>query len=83
MADASNASSQLLDAFRIHYHRFLQTVQSLPSNSSRWDSVTLARLGDDLDEYAHQVEQVLGLLYPTNIFNSNLQIPLECSNFCT
>ena len=68
MADAPNAPSPLLDAFRIHYHRFFQTVQSLSSNSSQWDPVTLARLGDDLDGYARQVEQVLSLFYPTHIF---------------
>jgi len=81
MADTQNPPSELLDAFCIHYYRFLQAVQSLPSNPSSWDPVTLARLGDDLDEYAQQVQQVLDLLYPANFSYSKLQIPLELSNF--
>lgn len=81
MADTQNPPFELLYAFRIHYSRFLQTVQSLPSNPSSWDAVTLARLGDDLDEYTQQVQQVLDLLYSADFSSSKLQIPLELSNF--
>jgi len=59
--EAEASSNELLNAFRVHYYRFLQKVQSLSANSQSWDLVTLARLGDDLDEYVQLVRQVLGL----------------------
>ena len=39
----------LLNAFRIHYHTFEQRINSAVTGDT--DSVVVARLGDDLDEY--------------------------------
>lgn len=59
--EAEALSDELLNAFCVHYYRFLQKVQSLSANSQSWDLVILAHLGDDLDEYVQLVRQVLGL----------------------
>jgi len=55
------SSDELLNAFHVHYYHFLQKVQSLSANSQSWELVTLAQLGDDLDEYVQLVRQVQGL----------------------
>jgi hypothetical protein len=48
--------ADLLNAFRAHYHHFLQAVhEAITSNA---DSNVLARLGDDLDEYLVLVNEV-------------------------
>jgi hypothetical protein len=48
--------SDLLSAFRIHYQRFEQGVQAAVLNPT--DATVLARLGDDLDEFANLVHEV-------------------------
>ncbi|KAK6987992.1 hypothetical protein R3P38DRAFT_2778684 [Favolaschia claudopus] len=40
----------LLNAFRTHYHRFAAAVTDLSTNPT--DATVVARLGDDLDEFA-------------------------------
>jgi len=46
----------LLSAFRTHYHRFEHAIQEASVNPT--DSTVLARLGDDLDEFASMVIEV-------------------------
>jgi hypothetical protein len=46
----------LLSTFRIHYHRFEHAIQEASVNPT--DSTVLARLGDDLDEFANLVIKV-------------------------
>ena len=46
----------LLSAFRIHYRRFEHAIQEASVNPT--DSTVLARLGDDLDEFANLVIEV-------------------------
>ncbi|KAJ7631611.1 hypothetical protein DFH06DRAFT_1004926 [Mycena polygramma] len=48
--------AELLDAFRTHYNRFQTSVADIIQNPA--DAVVIARLGDDLDEYAELVAQV-------------------------
>jgi hypothetical protein len=43
-------TGDLLGAFRTHYSRFEHAVREVMSNPT--DSTVLARLGDDLDEFA-------------------------------
>ncbi|KAJ7735629.1 hypothetical protein DFH07DRAFT_870733 [Mycena maculata] len=45
----------LLDALRTHYHRFTAAVADLTANPT--DVMVIARLGDDLDEFARIVEE--------------------------
>jgi hypothetical protein len=60
---ASNAESpSLLSAFRIHYRRFEAAIHEASVNPT--DSTVLARLGDNLDEFANLVVQVSLVLYP-------------------
>ncbi|KAJ7667004.1 hypothetical protein DFH06DRAFT_984389 [Mycena polygramma] len=49
------ATQVLLDAFRRHYHRFTAAVADLTANPT--DAVVIARLGDDLDEFAKIVDE--------------------------
>lgn len=53
--DLSNPQN-LLDAFRVHYTRFETLVHQAVINPT--DSVVLARLGDDLDEFLAMVVEV-------------------------
>ena len=46
----SNAELDLLDAFRNHYFRYEAIVGEAITQAT--DSTVLARIGDDLDEYA-------------------------------
>ncbi|KAF8882085.1 hypothetical protein BD779DRAFT_1394954, partial [Infundibulicybe gibba] len=55
----------LLNAFRAHYHHFDQAVQEAMAGSA--DSVVLARLGDDLDEYAALVREHQGVFEPAEL----------------
>jgi hypothetical protein len=48
--------SELLEAFRNHYHRFERSVHDAVVNSA--DTVVLWRLGDDLDQYTSLVTEV-------------------------
>ena len=50
------ATEVLLDAFRTHYHRFAAAVTSLATDPT--DAIVIARLGDDLDEFAAIVQEV-------------------------
>ncbi|KAJ7632351.1 hypothetical protein FB45DRAFT_866070 [Roridomyces roridus] len=45
----------LVDAFRLHFNRFREAVSDIVQTPT--DSVVIARLGDDLDEYAGLVRQ--------------------------
>lgn len=56
MSELEYTPGDLLAAFRIHYHRFEQAVIEALSNPT--DSTVLARLGDDLDEFATLATQV-------------------------
>ena len=47
---APNAELDLLDAFRNHYFRYEAIVRDAITQAT--DSTVLARIGDDLDEYA-------------------------------
>jgi hypothetical protein len=57
MALPSPATS-LLDAFKLHYNRFQDAVTAKIQTPT--DTVVIARLGDDLDEYIQLVERVRG-----------------------
>jgi len=46
----------LLDAFRLHYSRFETVIGEAVTHPT--DSTVLARIGDDLDEYAALVQEV-------------------------
>ena len=50
------SSEALLTAFRLHYHRFDRTIHEILAAPT--DSVVLARLGDDVDEYSVIVNEV-------------------------
>lgn len=50
------AQETLLNAFRTHYHRFVERVGEVVG--SRSDPIVIARLGDDLDEFAAIVAAV-------------------------
>ena len=50
------SSEALLAAFRLHYHRFDQAIHE--ALGAPTDSVVLARLGDDIDEYLAIVNEV-------------------------
>lgn len=54
--DNSTQSIDLLQAFQTHYHRFEHVISSTLQNPT--DSTVLARLGDDLDEFANMVTEV-------------------------
>ena len=45
----------LLDAFRLHYNRFETVIGEAITHPT--DSSVLARIGDDLDEYATLVQE--------------------------
>ncbi|KAJ6463632.1 hypothetical protein C8R47DRAFT_992590 [Mycena vitilis] len=57
--------AELLDAFRTHYNRFQTSVADIIQNPA--DAVVIARLGDDLDEYAELVAQHSDLFDPTEL----------------
>lgn len=50
MSEQIPPPGDLLAAFRIHYRRFEQAIVDALSNPT--DVTVLARLGDDLDEFA-------------------------------
>lgn len=54
--DINTPPSNLLAAFRTQYSRFELTIQDALLNPT--DSTVLARLGDDLDEFAIMVAEV-------------------------
>lgn len=56
MSLGSESAEALLEAFRSHYHRFENSIREVMVNHS--DSTVLARLGDDVDEYAALVHEV-------------------------
>ncbi|KAJ7020748.1 hypothetical protein C8F04DRAFT_973698 [Mycena alexandri] len=62
MATGPGNGGELLDAFRSHYHRFQTSVTAITQNPT--DSVVIARLGDDLDEYARLVQEHSGIFNP-------------------
>ncbi|KAJ7886954.1 hypothetical protein B0H13DRAFT_1627782 [Mycena leptocephala] len=47
----------LLDAFRTHYHRFQTAVTTLVGSQA--DAIVVSRLGDDLDEFAEIVREII------------------------
>ncbi len=47
---AADGELDLLDAFRHHYFRYEAIVREATTHAT--DSTVLARIGDDLDEYA-------------------------------
>ena len=55
---ASNAELDLLDAFRFHYFRYETVVREAVTHAT--DSTVLARIGNDLDEYATILAEVSG-----------------------
>ncbi|KAJ7649550.1 hypothetical protein DFH06DRAFT_996413 [Mycena polygramma] len=57
--------AELLDAFRTHYNRFQTSVADIIQNPA--DAVVIARLGDDLDEYADLVAQHSDLFDPAEL----------------
>ncbi|KAJ7145457.1 hypothetical protein C8R46DRAFT_1167479 [Mycena filopes] len=57
--------SELLDAFRTHYHRFQASVTTTTQNPT--DSVVIARLGDDLDEYSRLVQEHSAIFQPAEL----------------
>ena len=57
----ANADLDLLDAFRNHYFRFEATVSEAITQAT--DSTVLARIGDDLDEYAILVAEVIDFFH--------------------
>ncbi len=66
-----NAELDLLDAFRNHYYRFEAIVREVTTQAT--DSTVLARIGDDLDEYAvllAEVTQFIILKFLTDSFSS-------------
>ena len=52
----SNSELDLLDAFRGHYFRYEAVVGEAITQAT--DSTVLARIGDDLDEYAILLAEV-------------------------
>lgn len=54
-------AAELLDAFRLHYHRFESGIHEAVTTSA--DTVVLWRLGDDLDQYISLVNEVVNLNY--------------------
>ncbi|KAJ7662792.1 hypothetical protein DFH06DRAFT_1088364 [Mycena polygramma] len=57
--------TELLEAFRAHYHRFQASVTEIIHNPT--DAVVIARLGDDVDEFAQMVQQNLGIFPPEEL----------------
>ncbi|KAJ6482261.1 hypothetical protein C8R47DRAFT_1073557 [Mycena vitilis] len=57
--------AELLEAFRAHYHRFQASVTKIIHNPT--DAVAIARLGDDVDEFARMVQQNLGIFPPEEL----------------
>lgn len=55
------ASEDLLSEFRLYFRRILSAVQQLRTGS--YDSVVLARIGDQLDSYLHLVNEVRVTVY--------------------
>lgn len=58
MNQAPNPQVELLEAFRSHYERFQTSITDIVQNPT--DAVVIARLGDDLDEFAGMVREVCG-----------------------
>lgn len=56
MSELEQTPGSLLAAFRLHYRRFEQAVAEALINPT--DSTVLARLGDDIDEFATLASQV-------------------------
>jgi hypothetical protein len=54
--NGSMQSDNLLNAFRAQYQHFSIAIPSAIQSNA--DSVVLARLGDDLDEYYNLVQEV-------------------------
>ena len=48
----------LLDAFRLYYQKLESAIVDITSSSSGTDSVIVARLGDDIDEFTALFNQV-------------------------
>lgn len=61
----ADASSALLEAFRLYYHRYAAAVTEAVLSSA--DTNVLARLGDDLDEYLSLVTQVRSAGHHQNV----------------
>ncbi|KAF8184260.1 hypothetical protein K438DRAFT_1594782, partial [Mycena galopus ATCC 62051] len=59
MAAPESSATELLDAFRSHFQRFQTLVTDVVQNPT--DAVVIARLGDDLDEFADLVQQYSGI----------------------
>ena len=51
-----NGELDLLDAFRYHYFRYEAVIREAITHTT--DSTVLARIGDDLDEYATILAEV-------------------------
>ncbi|KAJ7473885.1 hypothetical protein B0H11DRAFT_2429821 [Mycena galericulata] len=65
MDEEVNPQAALLDAFRTHYSRFQTTVTDITHNPT--DAVVIARLGDDLDEFARMVHEHSGIFNPDEL----------------
>ncbi|KAJ7698848.1 hypothetical protein B0H16DRAFT_1349353 [Mycena metata] len=65
MAAPALVQPDLLNAFRTHYQRFQASVNDIAQNPT--DAVVIARLGDDLDEYAELVQQNMGIFEPAEL----------------
>jgi hypothetical protein len=57
----AQASGDLINAFRLYHNQFQQTVINVLTAPT--DPTVLARLGDDLDEFAQLVLRVCSLIY--------------------
>lgn len=53
---STQPSVDLLEAFRSRYNRFARAIHDAVGNQT--DSVVLARLGDDLDEFLGLINEV-------------------------
>ncbi|KAJ7477489.1 hypothetical protein FB451DRAFT_1032905 [Mycena latifolia] len=63
--DGAVAATPLLDAFRWHYTRFQTCVAAIVQTPT--DSMVIARLGDNLDEFAQLVHQHYGIFDATEL----------------
>ena len=53
-----NAGDDLLNAFRAQYQHFSVAIPGVIQSNIPVDPVSLARLGDDLDEYCNLAQEV-------------------------
>jgi hypothetical protein len=75
------SSGALLTAFRLQYHRFDRSIHEILAAPT--DSVVLARLGDDVDEYSvivnevHQVNLLLNRIQVLILYRMHIILSLQ------